>query len=74
MKSCQLKDRQHTEQNYSHLTFFILYQIVELMIMESCFRLEPFYLNLSNLLSQTAVEISTLRILIAPLISSNSSY
>jgi hypothetical protein len=37
-------------------------------------RLEPFYLNLSNLLSQTAVEISTLRILIAPLISSNSSY
>jgi ABC-type glucose/galactose transport system permease subunit len=66
MKSCKLKDRQHTEQNYSHLAFFILYQIVELM--------EPFYLNLPNLLSQTAVEISTLRILIAPLISSNSSY
>jgi hypothetical protein len=42
--------------------------------MESCFRLEQFYLNLPNLLSQKAVEISTLRILIAPLISSNSSY
>jgi hypothetical protein len=37
MKSCKSKDRQHTEQHYSHLTFFILYQIVELMIMESCF-------------------------------------